>query len=439
MPDDPSTPKKQNILVRFKNHVNHHIAVGLQSVLGIPSTISQTFAAGSRAAEDSREDKTENKAIRKLAAAPRMAVDDDDYFPSTSENPSRLDASLDALRGGTRTESLLAWRLFLTHSEYSPLRLDAHLPYRPTPNGLPSDAEPELYSSWADAFEDLLHDASAKPMVDLRERARQRSLWMIGRWGPESFLRHLRRSRLDEVYFPFRDDARGYVSPATRAEWAAVRRREAAVEEERRRKWETVWRERNYEEERLSRDEEMADVRKTEEGDKEGGLGEVVGEVVSVMTELDKMVREGLGIGPRRPQREAETEQELYDALGVQREKFMNTLKGNEEDKEVDGKGRRESTTHYKDGSSKTVTRCEFVDEMGAVHMKEVISFKNPEGVEVSRTVRHSIRAVHKEGEEADAKGNVELKGVENEGESKDGMEAKIDRQDKKRGWFWSR
>lgn len=138
------------------------------------------------------------------------------------------------------------------------------------------------------------------------------------------------------------------------------------------------------------------------------------------------------------------TEEDLYgeirSAFDAGRNLLSNLFKSvedkREEDrKETQGKGYQEWTTEFKDGSTKTVTRSEHVDETGAVYVKEVASLKNSEGVEVSRSVRHSIRAVHDEGKAViDARDDAKYDAnrIENEEGVKDGKDGK------KSGWFWS-
>lgn len=470
MPDD-SSPSR-NPFVRFKHHIDQRIAAGLQSIFGLPSVVSQAFSLPQ---PKQQPEPTTLPSNADTATTTKMLPSEggDNNTPSHDSNPfPSLETSLAALTGGTRSESLLAWRLFLTHSAYSPLLLDETFPHRPTPNGIPSHADPALYSSWADAFEDLLLASSARPMVELAARPRMRAEQLAGlffsgtngsgswQWGVGDrvaeaaalYLRRLRRQRLDEVYFPYRDVKRGYISPGTMEEWVALRREETEREEERRRRWETIWRERA----------EEAEKDEGEKGERFGDMVEAVlrganslakdvegavRETEGMVRELERMVKEGLGKNQDEDDVDtAKTEEDLYSSVRSAfrdgQESLSNFFKSLSDEREprpdAQISGPQESTTQFKDGSTKTVTRNEYVDDTGAVHVKVVVSVKNAEGVEVSRSVQHSIRS------QSQSQPKTTGTTINNDEEEPKHIESSEKTQDSKGGkksggWFWTR
>jgi len=472
MPDDSS--QSRNPFVRFKHHIDQRIAAGLQSIFGLPSVASQAFSLPQPQQQPKpTTPPSDTTTTTTTTVKMRLSEGEDSASPAHDSNPfPSLETSLAALTGGTRSESLLAWRLFLAHSAYSPLLLDETFPHRPTPNGIPPHVDPALCSSWAEAFEDLLLASSARPMVELSARPRMRAEQLAGMFSSVTngsgswqwsvgdriaevaalYLRRMRRQRLDEVYFPYRDAKRGYISPGTMEEWVALRREEVEREEQQRRRWETIWRERAEEAEKDEggKGERFGDVveavlqgANTLARDVEGAVRETEG----MVRELERMVREGLGKGQDEDDVEAaKTEEDLYSSVrsafrdGQESlSSFFKSLSDEREPKPDAQVSRpQESTAQFKDGSTKTVTRNEYVDDTGAMHVKVVVSIKNAEGVEVSRSVQHSIRsqsqsqpktakAIVNNGDEEPKQIEGGKKTQEGEGGTKSG------------GWFWTR
>ncbi|EGS17702.1 uncharacterized protein CTHT_0070440 [Thermochaetoides thermophila DSM 1495] len=272
--DDNNPPI--NPFIRFAQHVNQNIQAGLNTINPFASSSSNPSPPQSLPA--SSDTQTPSDAI----------VPSTDNLPSAPLDPAtaHFETRLSLLRGGTRPEADLAWRLFLRHSTYSPLRLDRELGWRPRPY-CPDD--PGLDTSqfgWADAFEDLmLAQSGVERMSDLREKSELFEGWAFGSrglpwdegekdvtavwrpfhftfpfgmgfgfggvYGPVTFgaagsrewremawLRRMHERRLNEVYFPVQELGKGgYRSPETMEEWVEFRRREA----ERRKAMQDAW------------------------------------------------------------------------------------------------------------------------------------------------------------------------------------------------------
>ncbi len=208
---------KPGAFVRLKQCVSDHVGASLQGILGLPSTVSQSFILGPSAQ------------ARPLGL---VSSQNDTNVPSSEGAPNRetvedfIEARLDSLRGGLYQEHDLACNLFLSLSKYSPLVLNEGFGWTPTPKGLPPHVDPDLFS-WTDAFEDLLAASAQRDLMDLGEAAvRNRTVASVSRivGGPSWVLGgcyywRLRERGLWEVYFPMCIPWQGYKSPQTIEEW----------------------------------------------------------------------------------------------------------------------------------------------------------------------------------------------------------------------------
>ncbi|KAK3356974.1 hypothetical protein B0T25DRAFT_537945 [Lasiosphaeria hispida] len=395
--DPPTKP-----FIRFKHHINTHITAGLQSLLNLPSAVAART------------------------------------FPP-SPAPSDIEARLSRLRGGSLSDALLAWHLFATASPYSPLRLSSTLAWRPTPKDCPVEAAGEF--GWVDAFEDLLLVSAGRGLSDLRQRhvfnkvlGRATVGGALGDAEAVVFVGRLLVLGVAEVYFPLRDRRTGYQSPSTAEEW----------------------RERNREREGLK------------------GLGNRVGEGDELRKELQGAVKALRRVledeevlkrfeqrRPRptlRPELDKEpessedqlTEEDLYRAFSqsahAQFEKAERSIYeffkivSEQESEEAEQaleweklSGRKAaSLPPAEDGYTKTVTKNEYMDAKGNIHVKTEVSRKNAQGVEIMRRVNHSIRSppYRNDAEE----GVVE---VPQQAEKQEVRPMDEQRVKESNGWFW--
>ncbi|KAK4242441.1 hypothetical protein C8A03DRAFT_29372 [Achaetomium macrosporum] len=291
MPDDKS-PSSNNPFIRFKHHVDANVHAGLNS-------ISNNFSRSSSTPDNNNNNSNNSQPSSSSYPSPFATPDMPPSPSSTSTDltpmnmlypaETHLESRIDLLRGGTAAESHLAWRLFLTRSAYSPLRLARELPggWHPTPRDLPPPASEWESSSngefgWLEAFEDLLRVQSGLGLADLQKRRRDRcgeeggwfgwrsvpgGGWgwhghghgMVGFWGGApgwgmremAWLERMSSRGLTEALFPVYDPGLGYQSPRTREEWAERRRVEQEKEAQAGRMWEEFFAERKREMEEM--------------------------------------------------------------------------------------------------------------------------------------------------------------------------------------------
>ncbi|CAK7236678.1 hypothetical protein SCUCBS95973_009689 [Sporothrix curviconia] len=238
MADDNDPPK--NPFVRWKQHVDAHIGMTLQGLLGIPNMVSKNLnirqepnsgsgsgsEPGSGPADGSQPPPSSSSSppppppppsssqanARSIAGSGNGGSSSSsnthsNYTPSlpTPTGPSDNDDGLD----GVDAAQLLAWHKFVYYSPYSPLKLQQqqhlHLLPPPVPQDVPFGADPFAFT-YADAFEDLLRASSGGPLLDLADRS-YRNLHYQMRYGstiepPYAFFHRMHSQRLLDAYFP---------------------------------------------------------------------------------------------------------------------------------------------------------------------------------------------------------------------------------------------
>ncbi|KAK1832271.1 hypothetical protein QBC39DRAFT_405102 [Podospora conica] len=232
-----------NPLTTFAHHINNHIALGFQSVLGLPSVVSRGWTT----TPTSNPTPPSTNPPPPSSSPPSNNNNNNDPFPPF--DPTNLQspgehlacALIDSLAAlGTFLGASAAWTHFLTISPYSPILLDfSHLP-SPRPATLPPSS-----ASYQRAFEDLLRASSGLPLTTPSDaRAYRRG----PRGSRRAFLHavHLYERALKargggrpgedslaEVYFPFATPVPlgtfgpvdgTYRTPTTVAEWEEQRR-----------------------------------------------------------------------------------------------------------------------------------------------------------------------------------------------------------------------
>ncbi|EPE06008.1 hypothetical protein F503_02837 [Ophiostoma piceae UAMH 11346] len=198
MGDDNDPPK--NPFIRWKQHVDAHIGMTLNGLLGIPTMVSKNMNLHS----DVNEPRSTDAASSSANTAP--ASDGTAAYPSSPlGSASNSDGALD----GVDPNQLLEWHKFIYYSPYSPLKLQQqqqlHLLASPVPRDVPFGADPYSFT-YADAFEDLLRADSGRPLLDLADRS-FRNLHSQLRSGsaiepPYVFFHRMHSQGLLDAYFP---------------------------------------------------------------------------------------------------------------------------------------------------------------------------------------------------------------------------------------------
>ncbi|KAL2015985.1 hypothetical protein VTK56DRAFT_4474 [Thermocarpiscus australiensis] len=473
MPDDEPS---NNPFVRFKQHVDANIHAGLNTVMDFTTTTTSRHPAPESNTSPSTSSFNNNN-----------NNDNNDTNNTTTaltllDEPSlHLEHRLDQLRGGTRDEARLAWRLFLTRSAYSPLRLARELGWQPTPRGLPASA-PQQQFGWLDAFEDLMLASSAAPMTDLREKSeawmmQSSSPWSLvhgpgwgwfgfgsgfgfhgGFWGdggggPAAELAWLGRMSmrgLTEVYFPVYDPGLGYQSPRTLEEWAERRRAEQRRLDDAERLWgELEGKRRGAIEEAKSERDVWGDA-----GDRGsffsdiGGIVKVLGKVLEDEVRPFSGFGRGEGSGKRDrsdgttvEKKNAETEDDLYSAIQSafheserSLSNFFKSLSEGWRDNSLRepkpaSPPKTETAEVVENGITKKTTKKEFVDEHGNAHSKTETTWKDENGRVIMRQVQSSMgRSEHWQRtiDGGSAKPEPDKEATDSSKEQK-----------KEGGWFW--
>ncbi|KAK4123888.1 hypothetical protein N657DRAFT_645495 [Parathielavia appendiculata] len=284
--DNDNSNNNSNPFIRFKHHVDANIHAGINTI----TSFSRSPLSPSSQQNPSSPPSNSQPTTRDTTAGTTTTTNYSGDITTTADlttsmlSPAdqHLESRLDLLRqgGATAPEAAVAWRLFVTRSAYSPLRLQLECGgWQPTPAG----GEAGEYgggAGWLDAFEDLMRVSSGLGLLDLRAASREREesgeegLWHELGWGNGRFgfgglllggfpglphhhhhhgmvgfpfpglremawLERMRRQGLTEVLFPVYDPGLGYSSPRTMGEWAERRR----AEEQRAREVGRVWEE----------------------------------------------------------------------------------------------------------------------------------------------------------------------------------------------------
>ncbi|KAK4106712.1 hypothetical protein N658DRAFT_491343 [Parathielavia hyrcaniae] len=368
-----------------------------------------------------------------------------------------LESRLDLLRhgGATAPESALAWRLFVTRSAYSPLRLQQEWGWQQPRPAFAAGAGEEggggdYYggggggAGWLDAFEDLMRASSGLEMLDLRareERGEEEDGFGFGGLGglgglpyhhhhhihgmvgfsfpgmqEMAWLERMWRQGLTEVLFPVYDPGLGYVSPRTMGEWAERRRAEDRRTKEVGRVWEELVGEgrRAVEEARRKAEREVdawQDAAQQKGLSFLDGVGDVVRTLAGVLEDIGSMPRAGSEEKRRgkddtaREKREGapETENDLYSVVQSAFQESERSLskffRSFSEAWRIDtlpepkpaSPPKTEITEVAENGITKKTTKREFVDKDGNTHSKIETTWTDQDGRIVMRQVHSSM------------------------------------------------
>ncbi|EFX00189.1 hypothetical protein CMQ_7191 [Grosmannia clavigera kw1407] len=197
---DNDPPK--NPFVRWKQHVDAHIGLTLNSLLGIPAIVTKNLNI--RPVEnDGIGAATPVRANTASSPGSPQANPHDSSSPESDNGHSDILDDVDAAQ-------LLEWHKFIYYSPYSPLKLQQqqqqyHVLPPPVPCDAPFGVDPYSFT-YTDAFEDLLRASSGRPMLDLATRSR-RNLHYQMRYGssvepPYVFFHRMHGEKLLDPYFP---------------------------------------------------------------------------------------------------------------------------------------------------------------------------------------------------------------------------------------------
>ncbi|KAL8359850.1 hypothetical protein RB598_008282 [Gaeumannomyces tritici] len=191
MPAGDNNPLS-SLLVRWKQHVDHHVNTTLNDLFGIPSVVSKSYAAGDNGVAASAPSGGSTPA----ASAPGPARDSDAGEPTQYHFLEGL--------------LMRQWYHWAVLSPYSPFNLQ-HLP-PPIPNDLSADAASP--NGFADAFEDLLRASSGQSLADHQERQRRATDPERRRFDRRVlWLADLRHGNLLASYYPAGSDDSKILGP----------------------------------------------------------------------------------------------------------------------------------------------------------------------------------------------------------------------------------
>ncbi|OAA55582.1 hypothetical protein SPI_08266 [Niveomyces insectorum RCEF 264] len=232
MTDNNDPPK--NPFVRWKQHVDAHIGMTLNGLLGIPAMVTKNLDI--RRDADSRHAADQSGAVsgsynadsEGAPAAPSAASSTPSDKPpsSASSHPSCPRTRVGSTSPSSTTSSsssadsssvpddfddaqLVEWHKFVYYSPYSPLKLQQqqhlNLLPPPVPRDVPFGADPFSFT-YADAFEDLLRASSGRPLLDLAGLSFRKLRYQV-RYGsamepPYVFFHRMHVERLLDAYFP---------------------------------------------------------------------------------------------------------------------------------------------------------------------------------------------------------------------------------------------
>ncbi|KAK3296212.1 uncharacterized protein B0H64DRAFT_165452 [Chaetomium fimeti] len=410
--------------------------------------------------------------------------------PQTMSPNQHLESRLSLLAGGTPAEAALAWRLFLTRSAYSPLRLEQQHDddlwgWRPVPRGVSPEVAAQV--GWLEAFEDLVRVSSGLGVVDFDSEAVEGGfggwgglgLFGLGGFGGSGFggggfgrfggmrevawLERMHRQGLTEVLFPVYDPGLGYQSPRTMAEWVERRR----VEERRERDVGRVWEELVGEGRRAAEREaeawveearrEMREMRREVDAWRDAahetgtsffdGIGGAVKTLGKVLEDEVKSLRRfgGEEDGKSRdrsadekddaPQTESDLYSVIQSAFHESERSLSNFFKliseggraqGPPEPKPI-SPPKVNTTEAVEDGITKKTTTEEFVDEHGNTHSKTETTWTDENGQVIMKQV-HSSMGHSARWEKATQGAPTEPNQAATEGPKE---------QHRQSGWFW--
>lgn len=440
MPEDD--PIDKNPLVRFKKHVDRTIITGLQSILGLPSLVTQSFV---------------------ITPTPRPTYNAQDL--------AAIDRIHNKLKSGealSAEQSSLCWRVFLSQSPYSPFLLDLEHNLNDLKHSGPSDA------TWVDAFDDLITVSSGLPHVRDDERFSRPAtelhhlnsndlLWYIGQHA-----HYWEQRRMAETFFPVFDPFEMIFTPRTIEEWISLRRVEQQWDRlqhqfspfwggERglqKTDWKAVW-------------ESNQRIR---DGHVESAEDRIDENVIQTLKDADKMREITRDVMPpkeldmdrsnRVEQPQSETEEDAHlqvqKAIEAERPSWTDWVdiakeaweayrelerisKGSEgEKKDVRSETR---TTQLPDGNTKVTTTLEYVDKDGTRHSEVEQIVKDRDGTVIQRIFeRHATSESSWGQKEGDKKRDANVTATQKFDE--EGLEkTKNGTQDGngngKPGWFW--
>lgn len=398
--DKPDPPL--DCFVRFKHHVDSHIAAGLSTIFGTSAASSQSpaWAPAPSAAMKSRPNST-------------VCVDADNDRSHNCREPSqryREDLS----------QAPSMDLMTLAYSPYSPTRL-RHLP-QPKPRDLPSHLDPSVFT-FEDAFEDLLAVSQGKPLPDISQKYDQRNfLWrLFPRGEPESYWierlrsqgllnRSWRRPSIVQLASPWADVIYMLEGDASRfwTGWKGPQEpRSGHIQQQQQEEEEDYW--------------------ETQPQSANGPLRRVEDEMSGVSGGKENQISEDQW----PPQREPRHYDDLFSAVdrafttGQNAwETFINSI--NEpyrppRSTEVE-KPKNPSETEDK---RRVVTRNQWVDVFGLTHEKVQVKTFDDDGNETGTSTTHIVRSTEKKPSEPYGGGDATDENRSEEDESK------------KPGWFW--
>lgn len=435
--------------MRFKQQVDARVSAGLQSVLGLPSYVTQNYNARDLSSNmpgaegrESRYDRSSDHHASSPSSSP--SSDFDDWIFEQREATAN-EAVLDRYYEGYGVqEHMRRWQIFAFGSRYSPLRL-AMLPEQPCPRDISDGMDPSMFT-FVDAFEDLLAESSGRRMMDLQTRYEMNQLlarmWPRGE-HPLSWFSRLESQDLSNAYFRY---SRGNQhTPARMDDWG-----ELTPEDDRDK---MPWGDARETDAQNAERPPLPSPRPEEPG----AQTSLFGELDRVFKELGKVLEDEIssfGQGRRPSERhqnkegqeqDPKTEEDLYSTVqsayhDAERSlsNFIKSFSGGRWGFEPWRNDIKPSDTNAASGneiredeSGKTVKSTEeFVDAFGNLHVKTEIRRTDWDGNEVASETHYSVRPVpqtRKVEEESPEKGSRE--------EASPGQDEK--KQEDKSGWFW--
>ncbi|KAB5558395.1 hypothetical protein GE09DRAFT_1119102 [Coniochaeta sp. 2T2.1] len=459
MPSEDDSSK--NPFVRFKEHIDAHVAAGFQNALRFPATLTDLLiatAALSRPKDTGSTSTIYNEEQRDANNGDSNIYDGRAGYElrvlHSIFHSRRYDEALDEyyFRLGARYQGdehkllrhvLLMDRLVaFTASVYSPQSLNESV-RAPTPRDIKGDMDPAMFN-WNDPFEDLLLETAGRPLTNIRARydrnKKLRELYPQGEplWSWFNRLEELPTFR--SYFYP--DTFYEQRSLKAQAKAPVIEQRTASAVDDRAggRTGDRVC-------DRVGGRESSSNSRGLS-GNEDRTAGNGFFAEIEKVTKVLNQVLEDAVDGPRERQadstREPRTENDLYEAVQSAFNEGQRSLASFFKSLASEFEPRRPSAmkvedlpngeTVEEDGTKTVKSTREYVDDFGNKHISTEIKRTNKDGTSVSTETHYSVRPAT-EAERSSLQHSPHQQ-IQSGNAGHGGKDEKLDGE-KQHSWFW--
>ncbi|KAB5570324.1 hypothetical protein GE09DRAFT_1102768 [Coniochaeta sp. 2T2.1] len=459
MPSEDDTSK--NPFVRFKEHVDAHIAAGFQNALRFPSTLTDLLMASAALSRpnDTRSTNTiyngeqretnngdnniyDGKAgselifLHGIFQSRRREEAFDEYFARTSARYQGDEHKV------LRHLLLQDRHAAFSGSVYSPKYLNESVP-APTPRDIKGHMDPAMFT-WIDPFEDLLLETAGRPLTDIRARyARNKKLRELYPQGEPvwSWFGRLEELPTFRSYF-YPDTFYEQRSLKAQAKPPVIEQRTASAEDDR------AWGRTGDQVRDRVGDRESSWNSRGLSGNEDRPAGNGFFAEIEKVTKVLNQVLEDAIDGPRKRQadstREPRTEHDLYEAVQSAFNEGQRSLASFFKSLASELEPRRPSAmkvedlpngeTVEEDGTKTVKLTKEYVDDFGNKHISTEIRRTNKDGTSVSTETHYSVRPAT-EAERSSLRQSPQQQ-IQSGNAGHGGKDEKLDGE-KQHSWFW--